>query len=638
MRNYSSKAIVLVAVIGCIVLGNFSFTPGDTTPSNNVKRFFNQRIDSLTTKVVLLEKAVARMSNKQTATQAKDAYIACRLAYKEIEFLVEYYNPTSAKEINGALIAKVAEDDPNQTTIAPQGFQVIEEYLWEDSAWKYKSAILRETAVAQAVLYRVSQLTQISTFNDEDVFEAMLQEIIRVYTLGLAGFDAPASGNSIAEARSAFLGIKKVYELYAPKLREVNAKQAAETAILVTRAVNAFIFNEDLRKFNHAYFIQSVANPLYAALQNMQNTLKIPPSTLSSPLTNKTPTIFESAAWNANFYSNERYEKVTASQIALGKMLFFDPILSGNNKRACAGCHKPEMAFTDGLPKSMAFDFQGSVSRNAPSIINSAIQGNLFWDSRVNYLEDQVSSVTQNEVEMHGDFPQTVVKLQQSEEYKALFKEAFKNTADSAITPTAIRKAIAAYERSLVGFNSRFDKYMRGDKLALNAREIAGFTLFMSKAQCGTCHFVPTFGGTIPPFFAETEWEIIGVPATAENKALDTDEGRFLITGKDLHKFAFKTPSLRNVKLTAPYMHNGVYKTLAEVVDFYLKGGGEGLGYSVPNQTLPAAPIKLKKREIRNLLAFMDALSDTVGFTNKPTRLPQFSDVSLNKRKIGGEY
>jgi cytochrome c peroxidase len=175
----------------------------------------------------------------------------------------------------------------------------------------------------------------------------------------------------------------------------------------------------------------------------------------------------------------------------------------------------------------------------------------------------------------------------------------------------------------------------------MNQVELKGFTLFMGKAKCGTCHFMPLFNGTVPPDFGHTEAEILGVPATTDTgqPVLDKDSGKFALNNRELHKFAFKTPTIRNVALTAPYMHNGVYASLEEVIDFYDQGGGQGLGIDIPTQTLPAVKLDLTKEEKQAILAFMHTLTDTTGLTSPPQVLPSFpGKLVLTNRKIGGKY
>ena len=167
----------------------------------------------------------------------------------------------------------------------------------------------------------------------------------------------------------------------------------------------------------------------------------------------------------------------------------------------------------------------------------------------------------------------------------------------------------------------------------------------MGKANCGTCHFAPTFSGLMAPHFTESESEILGVTATNDFKkpVLDADLGRFATTvikeKASFHKHSFKTATVRNVALTAPYMHNGAYQTLEEVLDFYNQGGGNGLGLDIPNQTLSEDKLNLSKDELNQLKAFMNALTDTTNLTKIPTKLPNFpNSPHLNQRKIGGKY
>jgi cytochrome c peroxidase len=228
--------------------------------------------------------------------------------------------------------------------------------------------------------------------------------------------------------------------------------------------------------------------------------------------------------------------------------------------------------------------------------------------------------------------------LAQSEDYRMRFKEAF--GSENALTAEHIASAISSYMRSLSSFNSRFDEYMRGDKTKMNAQEQRGFNLFAGKAKCATCHFIPLFNGTVPPTFQETEAEVIGVPKEAKWKQaeIDPDIGKMAINGIELNKYMFKTPTLRNIELTAPYMHNGVYKTLDEVMRFYNMGGGKGIGIDLANQTLPPDTLGLTQAEIQDIIAFMKTLTDTTGLTQRPRSLPKFSNDVLNSRMAVSKY
>jgi cytochrome c peroxidase len=202
-----------------------------------------------------------------------------------------------------------------------------------------------------------------------------------------------------------------------------------------------------------------------------------------------------------------------------------------------------------------------------------------------------------------------------------------------------------AYVGSLHSFDSPFDRYLRGEGEEIDPAVKRGFNLFMGKAVCGTCHFAPVFNGTVPPRFVDTESEVLGVPMTADTPRaeLDPDLGR-IANGKPAEaapffRHSFKTPTVRNIALTAPYMHNGVYETLEEVMHFYNIGGGAGLGIELENQTLPFDHLGLNEQETQDIIAFMEALTDTAGMTAVPARLPAFPEGSpLQHRVIGGKY
>jgi cytochrome c peroxidase len=193
------------------------------------------------------------------------------------------------------------------------------------------------------------------------------------------------------------------------------------------------------------------------------------------------------------------------------------------------------------------------------------------------------------------------------------FAAVFGKPRMESLTGQAMSIAVAAYVRSLQALDSRFDRAVRGDTAAIDASERRGFNLFMGKAGCGTCHFAPLFGGSFPPAYVESEPEVIGVPAgnSARRAVVDGDPGVFAVDRAPLHRHAFKTPTVRNVALTAPYMHNGVFRTLEQVVDFYDRGGGNGLGMKLPNQTLPSDRLHLSAQEKRDLIAFLRSLTDS---------------------------
>jgi len=200
--------------------------------------------------------------------------------------------------------------------------------------------------------------------------------------------------------------------------------------------------------------------------------------------------------------------------------------------------------------------------------------------------------------------------IEKDSSYISLFKKSFGKIPYSNRETV---RAIAVYLSTLKGFNSKFDKNMRGEENTFSKSEKNGYNLFMGKALCATCHFMPLTNGTVPPFFTETEKEVIGVPETKANKKLDNDLGFYWKFKEDLHKGMFKTPTVRNAAVTAPYMHNGVYNTLEEVIDFYVQGGGGGMGFDLPHQTLPFDILELTEQDKKDLVAFIKTLTDVSG-------------------------
>lgn len=309
---------------------------------------------------------------------------------------------------------------------------------------------------------------------------------------------------------------------------------------------------------------------------------------------------------------------MTPQKVELGKLLFFDPILSGQNSISCAHCHHPDHGFSDGRKLSMGFKGTGVgparsggdvLARGAPSLWNAAYNKWQFWDGRANDLEAQAAGPMTNEHEM-GEQSATLEKeLRANAEYVALFQGAFGGIPDEAVTFANTCRAVAAFERTLLSFNSPFDRYAAGDSTALNEQERRGMKLFRSlNTRCFECHNFPTF--------ADDTFRIIGVPDNGPH-----DRGRASVPGEGPDG-AFKTPSLRNIALTAPYMHNGAFATLEEVVKFYSKGGGRGEPNPVPGIDDKIGKFEITDAEVADLVAFLKALTDTSLQPDPPARVP----------------
>lgn len=364
--------------------------------------------------------------------------------------------------------------------------------------------------------------------------------------------------------------------------------------------------NNNFNTFNRAEFITQYLNPLSKKLHDFQKEQEIEYVSRGSAVRPEADNLFSVNAFDVDAFIPSSEYRYSRAKAELGKLLFYDKSLSKDNSRSCASCHMPDKAFTDGLKANLSL--KGiNLRRNTPTLTYASLQHGQFWDLRQPDLEKQSVDVIQNQDEMHGSMDIILSKITADTKYARAFKKAFKSDKTEA---WQVQNAIASYVRSLNAFDSRFDKYMRGNKKALTAEEINGLNLFMGKGKCATCHFTPIFNGTVPPLYQKTEHEVIGTPKDKAGTQLSDDLGRYMHNKMPQLKNAYKTPGIRNAAVTDPYMHNGVYTTLDEVVDFYNKGGGLGLGLPSENQTLPFDKLNLTPQEMKELVAFMKTLTD----------------------------
>lgn len=591
--------------------------PDPPTPTfAAVQAHYAAGLDSLDAELARLDSAVARGGG---ASDVQRAFRAARSAYKRVEGLAAYYAPSVEREINGPALTRTDEDDPD-TPLQPLGFQVIEAELFPASRAGRAEWTRRLVAGMRGEVTALRRRGADTTAGDAYVLDAMRQEIARVTTLGLAGFDATLSGDALSEAADALLGVR---DLTAPYRASAAGRDPAAARRLEARLDSAVAYlraHPDFERLDRLEFIARHATPAAHALADVQRVLGVPSPERPRAWSASAPSIFDRDAFDPRFFTPDDAPPSTPALTALGRALFFDRGLSPAGDRSCATCHLPHRAFTDGRP--VAARLPGAPvphagrdqrPRNTPTLVNAALQPAMFYDQRARFLEDQIADVLGSRAEMGGSLESAAATLRRRPGYAEHFAAAFGARSDSAISARSVRYALAAYVRSLVALDSRFDRAARGDTGALSGEERLGFNLFMGKARCGTCHFAPLFNGATPPALAEGEPEVIGVPrrAVTRGATVDPDLGRWPVRRIEQHRHAFKTPTLRNVALTAPYMHNGAYATLDQVVDFYDRGGGAGIGAALRNQTLPTDPLRLTKAEKRALLAFMRALTDT---------------------------
>ncbi|MEP7366524.1 MAG: cytochrome c peroxidase [Acidobacteriota bacterium] len=297
----------------------------------------------------------------------------------------------------------------------------------------------------------------------------------------------------------------------------------------------------------------------------------------------------------------------TAETVALGRRLFFDKILSRDRSLSCASCHDPKHGMADPNPNSNGYRDQKG-NRNAPTVLNAAYASPLFWDGRAPTLEKQAEGPVENSIELAHSLLGVVRRLMSDPTYIAQFAKAW---GPGPITFETVEKSIASYERTLVSGNSPFDRYyFGGDKTAMNASAIRGLQLFLDPslraANCISCHRIDDTHAT----FTEARFHNTGVafdPATGKIK----DPGRAAINGDGRLNGGFRTVTLRNIALTAPYMHDGSMKTLEEVVDFYFEGGrtNNAISNDMPQPGLPGIPKDQQPQAKKDLVEFMKALT-----------------------------
>ena len=281
-----------------------------------------------------------------------------------------------------------------------------------------------------------------------------------------------------------------------------------------------------------------------------------------------------------NAWSSEKEE--------LGKMLYFDPRLSGSNWISCATCHNPGLGWSDGLPRAIGHG-QKELGRHSPTVINSGYFPLQMWDGRKKSLEDQALGPIGAAGEMNQDYDELVNELKAIRGYVHLFDRVF---GKNSITMQNVGKAIATFERSVVSNNSAYDRYWQGDKKAMPASAVNGMNLFFGKAKCSICHNGPAF--------TDSNFHNIGVK---QHGPLTVDLGRFNESKDDFDKGAFKTPGLRHITRSAPYMHDGSATTLEQVVAFYNRGGDVD-----QNKSPFITHLGLTPQEEKDLVEFMKAL------------------------------
>uniref|UniRef100_A0AB33KUQ7 Cytochrome c peroxidase n=1 Tax=Tenacibaculum sp. Pbs-1 TaxID=3238748 RepID=A0AB33KUQ7_9FLAO len=580
--------LFLVSIIGCKQEKTTSYSKLDNQALvAKVQEYYSKRLDDCIS-------SLEEINVVEEVSEKLNKYKLARKEFKLIEPILAFADKENYKSLNAPNILKVEEEDATDIKIrAPFGFQVIEELLNEDEV---------DVAEVESIIKKtVSRLKLIAANNTlylkkHHVLWLLRDQIARIALVGITGFDSPVLEQSLLEAKTNYETLLFIINTYKS---EFSKDKLYTDFVNELQTAQKMLQEGNFESFNRYDFIKNHTHKQLELLAKTSEDWKVE-FPLTMAFNNNITSLFSKETFNIDFFNDyHQLEKAMSNEkIALGRKLFNDKNLSKEGVMSCATCHIKDKAFTDGLA---TFPKQ---KRNTPTLSYAAYQQTFFHDGRAGSLEGQIVGVVENKNEFHTNLENLTETVKNDSVYTKSFANLY-----GKVTDFNIRNAIANYIRSLGDFSSKFDKNINNKENTLTTSEINGFNLFMGKAKCATCHFPPVFNGTVPPNFTETEVESIGVPNMKET-GLDDDLGAYDIFKTEERKYFFKTSIVRNISKTAPYMHNGVYETLEQVVDFYNKGGGQGLGYKVPNQTLPSDKLNLSEKEIKDLIAFMEALTD----------------------------
>ncbi|WP_299437202.1 cytochrome c peroxidase [uncultured Aquimarina sp.] len=538
-------------------------------------------------------------SIKHNPIEASDHFKEAKKYFKKIEPILSSLDVENYGFLNQPNILKVEEEDFTDIKIkSPSGYQVLEEEIYVDQIDTI--SILKHVNLITNRLKLIKKNTSFKHVKQYHFLWLFRKAITRVALTGITGFDSPVLENSLEDSQIVYQSLLTYLSIFENEFNNENLFKAWCMEIKTTLDN----LQGDFNKFDRYHFIKNHTHKQLTLWNRTVTDWKVDfPFELA--IKNDAISLFSPDTFNVNYFADQSQKEISSEKISLGKKLFYDTNLSDNKLISCATCHQPEKAFTDGLKISKG------VKRNSPTLLYTALQQAFFYDKRAGGLEGQIINVIENENEFHTNLETLEKVVSKNSTYTLEFAKVYPNRK---INNNDIRNAIASYIRSLIPFNSKFDRNINGIENTLSNSEINGFNLFNGKAKCATCHFAPIFNGTVPPDYKESEIELIGVPSTNDtiNASISKDLGRYEVYKTPERKYFFKTPTVRNSEITGPYMHNGVYNTLEEVLDFYNRGGGAGIGIDQKYQSLPPDPLNLTKQEINDVIAFIKSLNENI--------------------------
>ena len=640
MKYKSLFAVVCLGVLLVIV----SFTPYNDHPYTEL---YMTRISDLKTDLDGIEQIIPSLDLKRVANREIliEKLHKTRVDLKSADLWLRYLSPLHYRYINAPLPVEW-ETEVFEKWEAPYrrpgaGITLAEIWLQEENGDAEELIeLIAQASKALDVYFTDSMLSQLQSPDHFYLSNRLyLLNLASIYT---TGFECPDQQRIVEELRYMTTANAQINQSF--NKQWPSHQLSIDYLELYRRMLDylSFVPNEYIT-FDHFIFVRDYVNPLFIFNQELIVKYRIRSSSfVDYSLENSATSIFDKRLYRGQnslgSFVSVKDEAILNEIKSLGKMLFFDPILSGNNRRSCASCHHPDKFLADNTSKyDLHFNEMDLLARNTPSLINSIHNHLILLDGQHISLQSQAFGVISNPLEMNGDPDEVLEKIMSCKEYKKAFHQILgHSTGGKKVTFNHIVSALTAYYSQFSYSLSTFDHAMI-DHISADQSVIDGYNVFMGKAQCATCHFPPHFNGVKPPYTG-SEFEVLGVPADKEHQTLSPDIGRAKHLDEVEMQNAFRTGTLKNIVNTPPYMHNGVFETLEEVIEFYDSGGGLGHGLEVNNQTLPADSLHLTNEEKLNLISFMEALTEDIPSIELPDHIPTSSRSELNDRKIGGEY
>lgn len=639
------RTIILALVLILLIVGTTAFK--NETEQFNYIRGYNKGLKDFSQKQLALLHYIQKsdLKSEKEITHIKEQINDARTSLKNIDFWLRYLEPISHKKINGPLAVEweteVFEKFEKPYKREGAGLTLAALYLEEPNLKKDSLLNLIQSSIQASEIYSSDSITNILK-NYHHFYLCNRLYLLNLAAIYTTGFECPNSERIVPELRSMLSNIHQTYISFNESFPNTPLP---ETYLDLYKNLIRFANSQSTEpnEFDHFTFIKEYINPLFQLNQKLIQQYKVVSKSVVDYSLNKNC----NSIFSKNLYTGQNAKGIflrvnEPSQLSaiekIGKLLFYDPILSANNQRSCASCHKTTQYFTDTITAtSLQFNKLNYLPRNTPSLINAPYNHLLMLDGKHFSLQNQTKAVLTNPIEMAADEKELLKKILSCSDYKTAFKSFLKHTPhEPEITLEHVSSAITHYYSKFSKLYSPFDEAMNEYK-PLEERAKKGFNLFMSKAQCATCHFIPQFNGVKPPYVS-SEFEVLGVPADTLYSGLSQDKGRYEINAAKETLRAFRTGTLRNTEKTKPYMHNGVFTNLNQVIDFYDIGGGIGHGLNVPNQTLSGDSLHLTLEDKKNLLAFIHSLNETIEFETPPEKLPLSKHKDLNFRKVGGDY